>query len=142
MGSNLVVKKSTFEKLGRFDEQFGAGSYWGSSEETDFAWKAYFQKAPMEYFPELVVYHIRPYAEALWPSMKKAFRYGKGKGALVVKWLKKGEPIVLLEFGEMFLIPWIQFLRGLLTFQFSLIPINLWAMIGRGWGFTLKLFKL
>jgi GT2 family glycosyltransferase len=141
MGSNLVVKKSTFEKLGRFDEQFGAGSYWGSSEETDFAWKAYFAKIPMEYFPELIVYHIRPYAENLWPSMKKAFRYGKGKGALVVKWLKKGNFLVFLELGEMFILPWIQFVRGLVTFQLSLIPINLWAMAGRAWGFSLKLFQ-
>jgi GT2 family glycosyltransferase len=134
MGSNLVVKRSTFEKLGRFDSEFGAGSYWGSSEETDFAWKAYFAKVPMEYFPELIVYHIRPYAENLWPSMKKAFRYGKGKGALVVKWLKKGQFLVLLELGEMFILPWVQFARGILTFQLSLIPINMSSMLGRIWG--------
>ncbi|MEJ2505756.1 MAG: glycosyltransferase family A protein, partial [Ignavibacteriaceae bacterium] len=49
MGSNFVVKVKTFNDLGRFDENFGAGSYWGSSEETDFCWKAYFAEKNLEF---------------------------------------------------------------------------------------------
>lgn len=131
MGSNVVVKAEVFEKLGRFDDSFGAGAYWGSSEETDFAWKAYFNHVPMEFFPELIVYHVRPYAGAFVHSLKKSYRYGEGKGALVVKWLLRGHLIVLLELLEMFLVPWIQMMRGVVTANWSLIPINFFAMVGR-----------
>lgn len=131
MGSNVVVSAEVFDRLGRFDETFGAGAYWGSSEETDFAWKAYFHKIPMEFFPELIVYHVKPYAGDLQHSLKKAFQYGVGKGALVMKWLLKGKMVVLLELIEMFFIPWVQMIRGLLTNNLSLIPINLWAIAGR-----------
>ena len=47
MGSNFACKAEIFKKLGGFDERFGVGSYWGSGEETDFAWKAHFSKVPM-----------------------------------------------------------------------------------------------
>ena len=138
MGSNLVVHAEVFKQLQGFDERFGVGSKWGSSEETDFAWKAYFKNIPMEYNSELQVIHVRPYAESFSKSFKKAFRYGKGKGALVAKWLFfEGQFRVLAEFVEMILLPFVQFLRAILTLNFILIPLNFSALLGRLWGFIL-----
>ena len=34
MGSNFCVQTTIFKRLKGFDERFGAGSYWGSGEET------------------------------------------------------------------------------------------------------------
>ena len=82
MGSNFVIKTSTFEKLGRFDESFGVGSYWGSSEETDFCWKAFFNKVPMEFFSELKVFHVPPFNESIKKGFVKSFNYGIGKGRI------------------------------------------------------------
>ncbi len=135
MGSNFVVKVSVFNELKRFDENFGAGSFWGSGEETDFCWKAFFAGKKIEFYPELVVYHVPPFQESIKKGFKKSFSYGVGKGALVWKWLfKKRKIIVLYELIEMFVIPFIQMLRGVITFKFSLIPNNVATILGRLYG--------
>lgn len=140
MGSNFAVKAEVFNKLGRFDENFGAGSYWGSSEETDLCWKAFFSGVDMEYFPQLVVYHVPPFHESVRKGFLKAFKYGIGKGALVYKWLfKKKKIIVTFELLEMLIVPFIQMLRGIFVFKFQLIPNSLATISGRVYG-LLKAF--
>ncbi len=135
MGSNFVVKVSTFESLNKFDENFGAGAYFGSGEETDFAWKAFFNKIHMEYFPELKVYHVPPFNESIKTGFKKSLSYGIGKGALVFKWIfVKKKFKAFYEFAEMFIIPLIQFVRGIFTIKLALITNNIASLIGRIWG--------
>lgn len=141
MGSNFVVKASVFDDLGRFAENFGAGSYWGSSEETDFCWKAYFAGKNMEYFPELIVYHVPPFNESITKGFRKASSYGVGKGALVSKWLFKKKKIkVTFELIEMLTVPFVQSFRGLITFKFGLITSNFAALTGRIYGMLKFLF--
>jgi|SRR3972149_1284662 len=135
MGSNFVIKAEIFDKLGRFDENFGAGSYWGSSEETDFCWKAYFAGVKMEFFPELVVYHLPPFNESVLQGFNKSFLYGVGKGALVWKWLMMKKKIkVLYELTEMMVVPFIQMALGLLTLKPQLIPNYVATISGRVYG--------
>jgi len=105
MGSNFVIRRRVFEELGKFDENLGVGSRFGSSEETDLAWNAYFHGKKMLYAPELVVYHVPPFSGDLDVEKSKAFRYGIGKGALVRKWLGRGHWIVLTEMLEMLVLP-------------------------------------
>lgn len=144
MGSNFVIRTKVFEELGRFDENFGAGSRWGSSEETDFCWKAFFAEKNMDFFPELIVYHVPPFNESFNEGFSKAFRYGVGKGALVSKWLFKKKKIkVAYELIEMFTVPFVQTIRGLFTLKFGLIATNFAALSGRVYGmikytFTVK----
>ena len=141
MGSNFVIKASTFKKLKGFDENFGAGSYWGSSEETDLCWKAFFAKIPMEFFPQLKVYHIPPFNESIRTGFIKAFKYGIGKGALVFKWLiKKKKPVVLYEFAEMLIVPFIQSVRGLLRLKPQIMVTNIGTLAGRIYGFAKAIF--
>jgi len=141
MGSNFVIKAKAFDELGRFDENFGAGSMWGSSEETDFCWKAYFAGKSMEFFPELIVYHVPPFNESIKDGFKKAFKYGVGKGALVSKWLfEKKKFKVTYELMEMISVPFIQSIRGLFTFKFGLIAANFAALTGRLYGMIKYLF--
>lgn len=143
MGSNFVIKVKTFLELGKFDENFGVGSYWGSSEETDFCWKAYFERRNMEYFPELKVFHIPPFNESVKGGFKKAFYYGIGKGALVYKWLvKKRKLKVSFELFEMFIVPVLQSIRGILIFKPQLIATNLAAVLGRIYGFVKAAFVM
>jgi GT2 family glycosyltransferase len=141
MGSNFVIKAKVFDELGRFDENFGAGSAWGSSEETDFCWKAFFAGNNMEYFPELIVYHVPPFNESIKNGFKKSFKYGVGKGALVSKWLFKKKKIkVVYELVEMTTVPFIQSVRGLFTLKFGLIATNFAALTGRYYGMFKYLF--
>ena len=141
MGSNFVIKVKVFDELGRFDENFGAGSLWGSSEETDFCWKAYFAGKNMEFFPELIVYHVPPFNESAENGFHKSFKYGVGKGALVSKWLFKNRKFkVIYELLEMLTVPFIQSIRGLLTFKFGLIATNFAALTGRLYGMIKYVF--
>jgi GT2 family glycosyltransferase len=143
MGSNFVIKSKVFDELGRFDENFGAGSHWGSSEETDFCWKAYFSGKNMEFFPELIVYHVSPFNESAENGFNKSFKYGVGKGALVSKWLFKKKKIkVLYELMEMLTVPFIQSCRGLVTLKFGLIATNFAALIGRIYGMFKYIFTI
>lgn len=135
MGSNFVVKSSVFNQLKRFDENFGAGSYWGSSEETDFCWKAFFGKIEMEFFPDLKVYHIPPFNESIKTGFKKSFNYGVGKGALVIKWLiKKHKLIVIYELGEMLILPFLLSLLGIIKLKPQIVATNFATLIGRIYG--------
>jgi len=143
MGSNFVIKAKVFERLGKFDERFGVGSYWGSSEETDFCWNAYFKNVGMEYFPQLKVYHVPPFNESLKGGFKKAFHYGIGKGALVYKWLvKKRKLKVVFELIEMFFVPVLQSIRAILIFKPQLIVTNIAAVLGRIYGFIKAIFVM
>ena len=135
MGSNFAIKNDWFIKLGGFDPHLGAGSFWGSSEETDLAWKAYFAGALLEYNPNLIVFHVRPYHLTLSTNAKKAFRYGRGKSAFVMKWLllmKKND--ALWELLEMLLIPPLQIMKGIFSGQFKAAIFAFAGLIGRIWG--------
>jgi len=141
MGSNFVIKVSTFNELERFDENFGVGSYWGSSEETDLCWKAFFNKIPMEFFPQLKVYHIPPFNESINKGFIKAFKYGIGRGAMVYKWLiEKRKIIVLYELGEMLIMPFLLSLLSIIKLKPQLIATNFAALAGRLTGFFKAMF--
>jgi hypothetical protein len=141
MGSNFVIKTSTFDYLQRFDENFGAGSYWGSSEETDFCWKAYFEKVPMEFFKELKVFHVPPFNESVSVGFNKSFNYGIGKGALVYKWLiRKRKLVVIYELMEMLIAPVIISIIGIFRLKPQLIATNFAAFTGRLFGFFKAIF--
>ena len=141
MGSNFVIKVSTFNELQRFDENFGVGSYWGSSEETDLCWNAFFNKVPMEFFEELKVYHIPPFNESIKKGFIKAFKYGVGRGAMVYKWLiEKRKIVVLYEFGEMIILPFFLSLLSILKLKPQLIATNFAALAGRLTGFIMAMF--
>lgn len=143
MGSNFCVQTKVFKLLNGFDERFGAGSKWGSGEETDFAWKAYFSGVSMKYAPELRVLHIKPYANNFKQSCQKAYRYGKGKGALVSKWLfEKRKLKVLIELIEMLTLPFIQFLKKVLFLDFKSSIYPFFSLSGRTVGFILMSFNI
>jgi len=132
MGSNFVVRAKVFDELGRFDENFGAGSYWGSGEETDFCWKAFFAHKEMEFSKDLIVYHVPPFQETLNKGFIKSFKYGVGKGALVWKWLiYKRKVIIIYELIEMFIVPFILIFRAILTLKIPVITSNFAAIAGR-----------
>ncbi len=132
MGSNFVVTRAAFDRLKRFDRRFGAGARFGSGEETDFAWKAHFSKTRMRYVPELVVFHIPPHEGPWRDELRKSYRYGVGKGALVAKWLiEEHQPLVLMEMVEMLLLPVLRAMLDLVCLRFRDLLLKLGAVGGR-----------
>jgi len=58
LGCNMAMQRIVFDKLGPFDERFGAGAVFKSGEDTDYVLRAYFAGIPVEYVPDMVVYHF------------------------------------------------------------------------------------
>lgn len=142
MGSNFSCKAKVFKDLRGFDERFGAGSFWGSGEETDFAWKVFFSKYQMLYEKDLKVFHVRPYAQSFNDNVRKAYRYGIGKGALVAKWLfRKRKLYVLYEVFEMTAVPLFQSVKALVTLRLKDIPVYFSSLISRYIGMLLYLLR-
>jgi GT2 family glycosyltransferase len=140
MGSNFVIRRSVFESLGKFDELFGAGAPYGSSEETDLAWNAFFNGFKMSYTPELVVFHVAPFAGELKQELKKAFRYGLGKGVLVRKFILKGKFKVLFEILEMMILPFLRLPMFFLKFKYKEVLIQIATFCGRFYGLFIMRF--
>lgn len=132
MGSNLVVRAKVFDELKRFSPEFGVGAYWGAAEETDLVWKAFFNNNTIDFSHELIIYHPPVLSRSISDEIKKSYNYGFGKGGLVAKWLfKKGKLIVIYEFVEMFIIPFYNFIFGIITFNGKKILSALAALTGR-----------
>lgn len=135
-GGNFLIRPSLFEKIGRFDERFGTGSRWASSEETDLCWKAIQARAPMAYLNRLVVFHPPAHDKDTVFAIKKSFRYGRGKGALAGKWcFERPSLLGAWEFLEMLAIPPLNAFRGVLRGELRQILIQAATFTGRLLGF-------
>jgi len=86
LGCNMAMRRTVFDKLGPFDERFGAGAIFKSGEDTDYILRAYFDGVPVEYVPDMVVYHFhgrrKPHQLASLLS-----GYDEGNGALYAKFI-------------------------------------------------------
>lgn len=82
----LVISRKVFEKIGWFDESLGAGSQWGSSEESDLVIRALQAGFRAYYYPAAIVYHMSWKRQVGRPAaLQKAYSYGLGWGALFAK---------------------------------------------------------
>lgn len=80
MGSSHVIKKEIIEKIGFYDEEFGAGSKYHGAEESDLFFRLQRHGIKIQYLPNLVFYH--PMYE---PFYSKAFNYAYAIGAMFKK---------------------------------------------------------
>jgi glycosyltransferase involved in cell wall biosynthesis len=83
-GCNLVMRRSIFDQLGPFDENFGPGSPLFSAEDLDYTVRAYNAGLPLQYVNDMIVYHHHGRK-----TQQQAFnlfkRYMYGYGAIVAK---------------------------------------------------------
>lgn len=81
MGSAHVFKKSILEKIGLYDENFGAGAKYPAAEESDMFFRLKRQGEKVVYLPELIFYH--PIYSVT--SDRKCFNYSYAVGAMLTK---------------------------------------------------------
>jgi len=86
-GCNMAMTSATFDRIGEFDERFGAGAPCEAGEDTDYLYRAFLAGIPVEYAPSLVVAHHhgrRSHAEIA----KLNGIYARGNGALYLKYAR------------------------------------------------------
>jgi GT2 family glycosyltransferase len=95
-GCNMTMRRGLVEKLGPFDERFGAGSSIESSEDSDYLFRAYLAGFTLEYVPDMTVFHYHGRKQK--PVGYKLYRaYSIGTGAVYAKYIFK-HPNLCLPF--------------------------------------------
>lgn len=86
-GGNLVARTASLRSAGGYDERLGAGSAGGAGEDVDVLHRL-LRQGPIRYDAEAAVRH-----EQKTPDARRATRgrYGRGVGAAVGIWLRRGE---------------------------------------------------
>jgi glycosyltransferase involved in cell wall biosynthesis len=84
LGANMAMKRAVADRIGPFDERFGAGGMLRAAEDTDYLVRAQLARIAVEYVPDMTVYHHhgRRTAEAVLGVYRN---YGVGNGALTMK---------------------------------------------------------
>jgi GT2 family glycosyltransferase len=99
LGCNMAMRRVVFDKLGSFDERFGAGAAFKSGEDTDFVLRAYFAGIPVEYVPDMVVYHFHGRRNSHQLARLLA-SYDEGDGALYAKFLWRHPELIRLLYWD------------------------------------------
>ncbi|MBF0153666.1 MAG: glycosyltransferase family 2 protein [Magnetococcales bacterium] len=128
----FFFRRHVIETVGRFDETLGvgAGTPWGSGEESDFLLRALECGFAIRYCPEIRVHH--PDKELIYgPEMyRRAFSYGCGLGRLLRK-----HALPLWFVHSWFLRAMIGVLLGVLSGNLSRVRYHVAVLRGRwaGW---------
>ncbi|MCT7373974.1 glycosyltransferase family 2 protein [Chelativorans salis] len=96
LGCNMTMHREVAALVGDFDERFGAGGPLRSAEDTDYLVRAYLLGIPVEYVPDMTVFHhhgrnARQAIETLHRN------YSLGNGGLCLKHIRDA-PWLLLHF--------------------------------------------
>ncbi|TGV13546.1 glycosyltransferase [Mesorhizobium sp. M8A.F.Ca.ET.173.01.1.1] len=84
LGCNMVMHRDVAARIGHFDERFGAGGPLRSAEDTDYLVRAMLLGIPVEYVPDMTVFHHHGRRDR--KSIEKLHRdYSFGNGALCLK---------------------------------------------------------
>ncbi|WEX75327.1 glycosyltransferase [Sinorhizobium numidicum] len=84
LGCNMTMHREVAALVGRFDERFGAGAPLQSAEDTDYLVRAFQLGIPVEYVPDMTVFHH--HGRKARAAIEKLHRsYSLGNGALCLK---------------------------------------------------------
>lgn len=89
-GNNMSFRRRAFDRVGLFDERFGAGARLRGAEDVDIIWRAFAAGLDVLYSPKPVVYH-RQWRDP--GEMERTTRaYNLANAALLTKHLLAGTP--------------------------------------------------
>lgn len=78
MGSSHILERSTIDKIGYYDEKFGAGAKYPGAEESDIFFRMKRNGIKIIYIPGLMIYHPLVFGP-------KVFEYSYATGAMLAK---------------------------------------------------------
>ena len=100
MGANFAARRSLFAAIGGFDEALGGGAPLASSQDFDFAYRAYCAGFAILLRPEVWVVHYGVRSPEAWPATLRA--YGIGDGAFYFKHVRCRDPFAALLLARQF----------------------------------------
>jgi GT2 family glycosyltransferase len=86
LGCNMTMVRDVIDRIGLFDERFGAGAPFRSGEETEFLYRAYRAGIVVEYVPDMCVVHFHG-RKGNSDLERLNFGYHFGNGAMYAKYL-------------------------------------------------------
>ena len=93
LGCNMTMDREVALRVGCFDERFGVGAPLCSAEDTEYLVRAYALGIPVEYVPDMTVFHH--HGRRARAAIEKLHRsYSLGNGALCLKHLVKAPWLV------------------------------------------------
>jgi len=85
-GGNFAIRRAVLDRIGPFDERFGAGCRWASGEETDYFFRMLYRNCRIAYLPEAVVRHPGQAVEQAPGQLRaKLFASARGQGAMIAR---------------------------------------------------------
>jgi GT2 family glycosyltransferase len=89
LGCNMVIPRAVLDRLGGFDERFGAGTRLRAAEDADYVYRAHLAGIAVEYVPDMAVSHFHGRRRPAEIARLNA-GYALGNGALYAKHLRRG----------------------------------------------------
>lgn len=131
----IFVRRKVADQIGDFDETLGvgAGTRFGSGEETDYLIRGLKLGARLRYDPELIVYHPNPVANYGVKARARGYSYGLGMGRVLTK---HGYPMSFL--ARSVIRPFAGFALSAATLRFSKAAYHLSITRGRLLGIWAK----
>jgi GT2 family glycosyltransferase len=124
-GANMSLARTTFDRVGLFDELLGAGGRLRSWPERDLGYRILKAGGRIVYTPAALVHHDH-WRE--WPEVKATYRnYAIGCGAAVGKYMRKGDRTAILLLLEWM---WSQGLRQMVS---GALRWHSWEKLYVGW---------
>jgi len=124
-GANMSFARTTFARVGLFDDLLGTGSPLRSWPERDFGYRILKAGGKIVYTPRAVVHH---YHWRAWSGVKNTYRnYAIGAGAVAGKYIRCG------DWGGVYLFAEWLFDQGLRQVLSGLFKWRSWQKMYVGW---------
>ena len=94
IGANIVVRRSIADRVGKWDDVFGAGRRYGACEDQDFISRAEALGVSLLTTPRLVVHHTTGRRYGWRDFVKHQRNYARGRGAWRAKLRLWGHPVM------------------------------------------------
>ncbi len=121
-GASMIVKKTVFEKIGLFDDDF-----WSYYEETDLCHRAWIAGFECWYYPKATIYHSSGESSALFDNSYIQYHNFKNK---LLSYIKNFEAATLaIVIPTYLLTTFILALFYVLTIKFSIVAAILKAYV-------------
>jgi glycosyltransferase involved in cell wall biosynthesis len=91
-GANISVRRDVLDRVGGFDEMFGPGASFASTEDTDYILRCESAGVAMYARPSVVMHHTYGYRFGIGATYRLMRSYAMGNGVLAAKLTLVGDP--------------------------------------------------